>query len=170
MNTHLTTALAAALLTCPPVTAAEFGPDYLPEDEPFYVGWVEEHQGCYAWSTDNSLSVLVESNSFKFGLRDREWSGLEEQEVTVALHFTEDEVFAGDAFLSNGLLVFAPSDDRLEDFLYQWATRSYVTLVTARGHEFSFSLNGTMAALEALWRCYGDHLDTPADTSADNPF
>jgi len=88
---------------------------------------------------------------------------LEDRKVAVAFRFASGDVFAGTADLTDGVVWFQPNSDWLADFVDHWATGSRVTLVTAQGYEFPFSLNGTRAALEALTRCYEDHLDGSAD-------
>jgi hypothetical protein len=180
MNTRRTPVIAAvaaaALLAAAPATA-DFGPDYLPAHEPFWVAWDGDTGTCFALRADNRLGVNLGREHLIFTFADSSWQGLESRQIEVAVHFAAGEAFTGRADLDNGLVFFVPAPDRLADFIDRWASGSRVTLTTVRGHDFTFHLDGTAAALVALERCYTDHLDGPADDpfgevapSADSKF
>lgn len=112
-----------------------------------------------------------------FVFAHKDWAGLRDRLVDVAIRFSNGYTFAGQAALEEGALAVSPATRHERDQLIEaWSESRKLTIHTTKGVSYPWPLDGTMRALIGLQACWRDHFgertnDPFGDTSIQSdPF
>lgn len=158
-------AMVMGLMLCLAASVAAANTYSSPEDV-YDVRYERTHDLCTAF-TDNvnrstgvrqgASGLMLDDEGVVFVYTNRDWEGLADREVTVALIFSNGTTLGGDAELGDGVLYVSPRADEVAALIAAWAYSRSLIIRTVKGVEYEFELNGTSRAWAALGACWQRH-------------